>query len=45
MRDSGAGLGDSITVEVDAAGINNRPALREHAVQLTSSETGLPIRF
>ena len=45
MRDAGAGLDDSITVEVDAADINGRPALREHRVQLTSSETGLPIRF
>jgi hypothetical protein len=45
MRDAGAGLDDSITVEVDAADINSRPALREHVVQLTSSETGLPIRF
>jgi len=45
MRDSGGGLGDPIAVEVDAAAINNRPTLREHSVQLTSAETGLPIRF
>lgn len=44
-RDSGLGIGDTITTEVDAGAINSRPALREHQVVLSTSETGLPIRF
>lgn len=45
MRDSGLGIGDSITTEVDPVAINSRPMLREHRVVLSSSETGLPVRF
>lgn len=45
MRDSGLGASDTITTEVDAASVNNRPTLVEHLVTLTSSETGLAIRF
>lgn len=45
FRDSGLGIGDSISTEVDASDVNNRPALTEHKVDLTSSETGLPVRF
>jgi hypothetical protein len=45
MRDSGQGIDDSITIEVDAGDVNGRPALTEHAVVLSASETGLPVRF
>jgi hypothetical protein len=45
MRDSGLGIDDSITTEVDASAVNGRPALREHDVVLSASETGLPMRF
>mmetsp|Transcript_23476 Transcript_23476/g.36166 ORF Transcript_23476/g.36166 Transcript_23476/m.36166 type:complete len:118 (-) Transcript_23476:99-452(-) len=43
-RDTGSGLSSTFS-EVDASSVNNRPALREHEVTLTSSETGLPMRF
>lgn len=45
MRDSGLGATDTITTEVDALSVNDRPTLVEHLVTLTSAETGKAIRF
>jgi hypothetical protein len=45
MRDSGLGDTDPIAVEVDPSSVNSKPALTEHTVALTTSETGRYIRF
>jgi len=45
MRDSGGGLTDPVAIEVDAASIAGRPALIEHKVQFTTSDTGKPFRY